>query len=344
MKSLKNRILPGLLAIVLALSLFVPALADDDPPPPPNQTTITGNYVAPVIAVTVPSTGEVVISPYAIPIELDDTAKTKLEDQQIMTKPLFIINNSDLDLRVSATVIGTPTGILKLATAAPAAGDITNSAFVYMQMSTTTLKDADKVSGGTTLDKDKSYPVFAAWDPAYSADNDLVVSNKAGTPKEMAKLAKSTITESGGSKTITWNEGSIAMFRLSGQVTEEPKTAWTAADGFSVTVAFTFKPDSVKASLAVDKSEIDLSGDNDTATLTASIKNAEVEKIEWSISPAVGSNVTFTGTENSPTATLKVATGASSTAETHTITAKITTKTGEVYTATATVKVTGDNP
>ena len=145
MKTLKNRVLSGAMAGVLAMSLAVPAFAAD------NTTTVTGTYKAVTIDVTVPETGVAFINPYALEIEVPEsegsTTNVRISGQQIVSAPMAIQNKTAMDLSVSATVTGevdlTKTD-MKLATSttkgtgaegdadyvAPATG---KSAFVYLQ-------------------------------------------------------------------------------------------------------------------------------------------------------------------------------------------------------------------
>lgn len=57
---------------------------------------------APVIQVTVPRSGRVIINPYSLPVEIGDEVST----DQITSETMMIYNSSDVPVIVSATVVG----------------------------------------------------------------------------------------------------------------------------------------------------------------------------------------------------------------------------------------------
>ena len=253
MKALKKRILPGVMAGVLALTMAVPAFAASTASPAPNtKTEITGTYTEIPIAVRVAPTGEALINPYGVPVALTGS-DDKIVGQQISTKPLFVINEGDVALYVSAAVTTAVNSgsDLRLTTEKPSAEDTSKSAFVYLQMAPTELTDADKVSSGNTVDPAKGNKVYAEWEQDYDEDADLVLQNDKEVKKEnMVRIEKSTVV-TGQNASITWSKGSVAMYRLAGQVTAEPREAWVATDGFKANVAFTFKPDTTSVSYKI---------------------------------------------------------------------------------------------
>lgn len=339
MKTLKKRVLSCVMAGVLAVSMAVPAFATASPSPAPNTSTnITGAYVDIVIDVNVPTTGEAQVNPYGLPVKLDDDGTNKITGEQIVTKPLLLVNNSDSNLNVSASVTATAKGDLRFAAAAPTASDTYKSAFVYLQMKPTALKAANKANDGADniqgLRPDDVNGVFENWKQDYAAAKDLVLNGtSAATKDKMVTLAAATISTTGGTTTVTWNEGSIAAFRLAGKVNANPKEAWVTRDGFTAAIAFTFKPDTAVASL--DKTTLDLAA-NGTADLTVSLSDGVgIKSITWDTGDATKATVAA----KSDPANGSVATVTGKAAGTTAITATVVGENGITYTASCDVTV-----
>lgn len=334
MKNLKKRILSSALAGVLAVSMAIPAFAEDP------STVLTATYAQPVISVTVPATGAVVINPYGMPVVLNpDAASTdqaSIVGAQIVTKPLAIVNNGATDLKVSATVTAETTGDLRLATSKPSSSDTTKSAYVYLQMTNSALDEGKKAtsSGAATaiagMDNTEVSKAVAAWEQrAYASSTDLLLSGTAAATKENMLTLKAKDAATG------LQVGSVGLFRLAGQVVASPRDAWATTDGFTATVAFSFKPDLTTAS--VDNATLSLSmAGTKTGDLIVSLdNNTTITDVAWESSdeskatvaaldnPADHSKATVTG----------VATG------TATITATITASNGLTYEVTCDVTI-----
>lgn len=267
MKNMKQRIVSGALAGALAVSLAVPAFASSK-----NSTKITGTYQEVTIAVTVPTTGTAQINPYGLTVKAGDAS---IIGHQIVTQPLAIVNMSDMDLKVNATVTGEVKGNFKFATEStkaveddPDTADVdetkaaptTNSAFVYLEMEV----PADSIlnTDGTAVDTAKLNTAAAGWavgtytipeldddapegTPAPTTDPSkvLVGTKAASSEKPLVTLAKATTTGTGDSAVTKPAADGVAMFRLSGDCVKSPKTAWAKTDGFTATIAFTFEPE-----------------------------------------------------------------------------------------------------
>lgn len=330
MKSLKNRILSAAMAGILAVSMAIPAFA--------SSTNIEGSYQDITIAVLVPKTGTAQINPYGLPVKLT-TAGKSITGEQIVTKPLAIANQSEVDLAVSATVTASLKGDLTFLEAAPAADTTSKGAFVYLQMK----QDATLVQGALNTEKTNFTDAVldtaaAAWKQAYNADKDLVLNSRdAGASKENMVFLKKGTAPSGGGDIMDIAAGGAAMFRLSGAVVAAPREAWTAADGFTSTVAFTFKPDTTAVNATIDKTTLTVgAGAAHTATVTISgltTDGVNITSVTWA---AAGSNATVAGSgTNNTTGTI---TGAAAGDET--ITATVTADNGMTYTYTVNVTVT----
>lgn len=263
MLNLKKRIIPTALAGVMALSMAVPAFASSS-----NTTKVTATYSEIAIDVTVPTTAAVTINPMGMPVKLPKAADDSTDVEvatQIVTMPSAIVNRSSMDLTVGATVTGTVKGNFKFAATAWDASDETeaakhtyNEAFVILEMKKNDAGDNLLADDGIKIDADKIATEWdewteKTWTGLASADdvaaavagtddaNDaiLVLSTKAATTGKngLVKLDAATIADG----EVTVNVGSVGLFRLSGLVNENPKTAWAKADGFGATIAFTFK-------------------------------------------------------------------------------------------------------
>jgi hypothetical protein len=258
MKSLKNRIATGVLAGAMAMSLAVPAFAATN-----TTTKVTATYSEIPISVTVPAAATVQINPMGMPVKLPvtdaDNDKNTEVGFQIVTMPSAIINSSSMDLAVGATVTGTVKGNFKFAATGWDSSDATkipttNSAFVILEMKKG-VDVLDKSGETPVVDATKIGTAWGAWGEqdfatdfsteqgvadkvAGTDDADdavVVLSTKATTSTQ--GLVKLAAADADGVPT----DNSVGLFRLSGQVVENPKTPWAKTDGFGATIAFTFK-------------------------------------------------------------------------------------------------------
>jgi hypothetical protein len=242
------------MATLMAASLAAPAFAADSDTT--ESTTnrslkVEGTYQAVDIAVVVPSTGTVIVNPYALPVEIakdSDEKAIKVEGQQIATKPLAIKNKSEVALDINVSATATVKGSLTLA-AAPVdvAKETKNAAFVYLDIESSTLAGDDDTVTADAISS--AYATQAASWTAYTVpDNDnpepanlLVLKTSAVSKTGMGTLVASKLDEDDGSWK-EYDEGSIAFVGLTGSCAQSPKTAWTTKDGLTATIAFTFTP------------------------------------------------------------------------------------------------------
>lgn len=231
----KKRVASAALAGALALSMAAPAFA--------SQSVITGNYKEVRLAVTVPTTGKAVINPYGLPIALSDSYN--LSGQGISNAaPLTIQNRSAVPLDVNVSITSAPladsTFVFETNNAL-GASETGNKGLVKFEMfsapalTEATLEDEDTLIGG-----------FAALDSANALPaNGVQLKGVAGTPDEATKIL--TLRE--GSADGELQAGGAAYFRLTGEAVKAPATPWTAADGFTATIAFTFEPSAAEFAL-----------------------------------------------------------------------------------------------
>lgn len=112
MKTMKNRVLSGAMAGVLAMSLAVPAFAADD-----HTTVVTGKYQDTPIAVTVPETGKAFINPYGLNIEVPVPAEVSLTAAVIAF--LAIVAGRKENARVASKLSSSVQAVLGVATQSP---------------------------------------------------------------------------------------------------------------------------------------------------------------------------------------------------------------------------------
>jgi hypothetical protein len=232
------------LAGAMAASLSIPALADTQPA---NSTVVTGAYQDIAIAVTVPESGTAQINPYGLPVKFTKSASStkaaQVTGEQIVTQPLAIYNEGDVALDVAASVTTTATNDVTISKTAITEKTTGKAIYAYLQMVQSANKTLDEAG------KDKIIDEYATSD-TWAADgvSKLVLdSAKEASQEKMVTLAASkvtTTTDAQGKETstVTYNAGSIALYRLAGEVVTKPSDAWTTSDGFTATVAFTFTP------------------------------------------------------------------------------------------------------
>lgn len=224
MKKINQRWLSATMAMAMAASMTVPALAADTTVDTTGEdgkysakTSITGELEAPTIKLTVPQTGTVIINPYKMTVNSEATGNEDVSDQ-IISATQFIKNESDVDINVSATVIGKPAedGEAVLATSALKGSETTKSVFMYLEIG--------ESSDGST---------DPSWKGSYVSSDPSMV---AVTSKSTTKANMYTLKADVGS-TPTY-----AGFRLNGAAASKPTKAWTDKDKVDVEIAFTFDP------------------------------------------------------------------------------------------------------
>lgn len=209
-------------AVVMAMS--APAFAAD---PPANTTTISGAYNAIDLRVVVPATGNAIINPYGLPYQMGDAT---ISGQQITTgAPLVLQNKSTVPLAVTANLSGTGSTGVTLE-AASATTDYTTSTDKKLHVVFEAFT-ADSLTALNVTDTDTLRPLFAALD----SDDAVLTGDVTGTA---ANATGSLVLREGADGEV--QSGGAALYRLSGEVSK--KAAWTSADTFTATIAFTFEP------------------------------------------------------------------------------------------------------
>lgn len=201
---MKKRVL---LCTVLALLLLVtPAFASS------YSTKIDALCNLPDISVVVPTTAEVFINPYKVPIAIESNESAA----QIVSTPACIENQSEVPISVTVTVTGAvkEESDMSLSTSTTGGVGSRKRAFVYFEM----------------IASNAATPPQSVWADEYDMERHLVIRTAAKTKKDLVVLDAAD------------GANHFGAFRLSGDCAAFPKIAWTDADGIDVTIAFTFTP------------------------------------------------------------------------------------------------------
>lgn len=323
---LSKKIASAALAGVMAVSLAVPAFASS------RSVNISSTYAEQEIAVTVPETGTALINPYGLDIKIKvgtgdsatDTGKA-LKGQQIAMQPLTIVNGSEMDLAVSATVTGEAAGDLILSSEAPARDAVTKSAYVFLQMKTeNTLVEAKRdatAAGIQGFDATTIATAFENWAAVKKPGaNDIVLGPVAASKSNIITLKACTPT--GTNNALELQAGSVGLMRLAGVVVKNPITPWAETDGFTANVALTFAPaPKAKTTVTVTLSpaSVPLNNTTTSADITATIADTDtadpvqIEKVEWVVisgtAATVAEKTAYSATNKTAVATATKGTG-----------------------------------
>jgi len=209
---MKYKKLAAMAASTLMLAGSYTAFAVDAPESGSmNSTVIEAVCDLPEIKVTVPTTGELFINPYEMPVEING----EYIGYQIVSTPTVIQNESTVPLKVSATVTGAikEGSDMTLSSSSVDPKSTKKKAFIYFEIQPT------------------NDPETAEWDSGYDANKHIVVRTSPKSKKNMVTL---DIADEAGEKKC------YGAFRLTGDCAAVPKIGWTEADGVNVTIAFTF--------------------------------------------------------------------------------------------------------
>lgn len=282
----KKRFGSTVMAGALALSLAAPAFAANN-----TSTTITGAYTDIPIAVSVPTTGTAQINPYGLPVTITKSNDTTVDlvGQQITTKPLSVKNQGtvSLDMGVSSFLV-TPTGDISIAAAKNAEKEIAVNLEVAGLDDTTLAVSSDSENLDNLIidafaDEDSWANAITLPAPAFAKGG---TAPNPANKNNMAVLGAVTPKSEG----FTYGRKSIALFRLTGKLAEEPVNAgaadpWKETDGFSAAIVFKFTPHAdVAASVALDNSSLTASiaaGNSGSLTATFNPGDTDLTVTSW---------------------------------------------------------------
>lgn len=294
------------MAGALAVSMMAPAFAASN-----NTTTIEGGYEEMPIAVVVPTTGTAQINPYGLPVTLTktDTTKVQITGQKITTQPLSLRNQGTVGMDVNASLKVLPKGDASIRGAALTASETGKEIDVSLEVAGL---DNAKYAVSTIDPTLEDALIDAFADPATWTGAGSLRAPAAASPSATVTPAKSgaalavlgAATEAGG--LVTYGNDSIAMFRLTGELNQEPNdgaspavdTPWTEEDGFTATIVFKFTPTVPSAGDAtVTLSPLTLGADgNVTATFNAGSTSLTVTSWSWNSNNPSVATVTSSGT------------------------------------------------
>lgn len=210
-----KKVLSVVLALALVLTLAVPSFAanitDSAKAAEGITQAITGTTNVPTIAVTVPTTGTIVLNPYKL--SYDDSADqdgSGSNTDQVISATQYIVNGSSVPVVVSASVKATPAGNAKLATKT-LVGDtktLTNSAYLYFEA-----KTAD--------------------------DNTTAVTDWSGATQQVLGTAAKKIALPTMAADVDGSTPTYLAYHIAGDAVANPTTAWTTADKYDVEIVFT---------------------------------------------------------------------------------------------------------
>lgn len=303
------------LAGAMCASLSVPAFASG------TETEVTATYKAPVISVDVPADAKAFINPLGLDIKVDETNGPTLSGRQIISAPMALKNRGGTDLQVGATVsvtVNDSSDLRFVSASTGGASAATKSVFAYIQAIQEKTLVGNETTGVAAADIATAYGNWEASD--YNAATDIVVNSALPASKDnLVILRAADVTDPANP---VYKAGSVALVRLAGDCTStlttgdgwvETKTtgtgdaAVTTGDGFTVNVAYTFRPATVaKYDVTLDlkdpsntaasvTADLTKAAEGDTVTLTlADIGGAQ--SVTVVVKDADGGNVAVTGT------------------------------------------------
>ena len=112
-----KKLISLLLALVLAAS------------PAARAAGVPAEAEPPVISVSVPDTGAVIVNPYRLPVELDGQETT----EQIAGSTMILENRGNVAVDVSVSAIGSPTGGVVFTARPPAESAAEKDVFLYAE-------------------------------------------------------------------------------------------------------------------------------------------------------------------------------------------------------------------
>lgn len=207
-------------ALFAACRVFLSIVTQASAASTSRRVRISALVKLPVISIVVPSTGVVYLNPKSLPVKLQG----KVDSSSIVNMPWAIENRSEVPIQVSASVEGTVKNTSDMVLSNSSVANSTTTAkraFLYL--------NCQQADPGDDVN-DMSWPAF---DPA----KNIVVSTST------VRTKKNILTLAAGNEDGTTAAGGVGVFRLSGDVTPNPKEAWNPnKDLVNVSITFTFTP------------------------------------------------------------------------------------------------------
>ena len=202
-------------------------MATGDDGYPTQELEVTGELADAIIKITFPTEPTVIINPYGMDVNITEKVTS---NAQVLSPSYGLTNESNVDLAVTLTAVGAVSGEATLAAAPDDIGEdeTDKKVFMYVEMAECTKPDGSD----------------AVWAAEYSADadNQLAVADSAQDPAvEILKLPKAEY------KAGALYKAKYAAFKLGGNATTNPTSAWAESDTVAVTLTFSFKPTTIEA-------------------------------------------------------------------------------------------------
>ncbi len=328
-----KRFASSVLAGTLALSLAAPAFAANN-----TTTNIAGTYTDIPVAVVVPTTGAAQINPYGLPVSITKSNDTTVDltGQKITTRPLSIKNQGAVALEVGvSSFVVVPKGDVSIDTSANTDKQIKVDLEVAgLSDATLAIASDNEKLDDLLIDK---FADTATWAGAQKLAAPQAAKSAAASAITAAKSTAAMATL--GAATVkgdltTYGKDSIALFRLTGDLAQEPQTAanapdpWKETDGFEATIVFKFTPAPPSAGDA--SVNMVIASTTAAATFNAGTSGLTATSYAWSSDNT--SVATVAGTTN--TGIITQVAGAT-TGQTATITVTVTLSNGSTVTGTA---------
>ena len=294
-----KKLMSAAMAGALALSLSVPAFASGntvltgvDSLGEGATIEVTGTTKTADVKVTVPTSSSVVLNPYELDYTVEGAASAV--NDQIISAAQYIVNESDLPVKVSTSVTGTIEGTGDFA-AADATAEGTKKVHLEFNIGET--------SDGTT--ESTNYETKALTKTA-TAFTDITMDEKGGANPAIS-------------------------FKFTGDAAENPTTPWTTDDIVGATIVFSFALDnsgggsgSTTPSVAASMTGTPTAGGS--VTLNAAISNIDASKnpsYSWAVTTDTNSIVDSFTDSGAAAQTVNIAGGAT-TGQSATLTVTVT--------------------
>lgn len=211
---MKRRITAILIAIVLAAAMSLGVLSAQ-------TTEIHAIYSDPKIEIVVPSTGQMLINPGNLPVNVNGT----VQSSQIVNTPWGIENHSEVAIKVDAVVTGEVAAGSTIEFSSRAVSRRTRDKLVFLYLD---MKVADP---GMDLERDLNWS-----ETVYNSRKQMLITENENERANIMLLAPAKLDGS-------LSKGGIGAFYLNGSVTPDPEDEWNSdKDKVNVKIAFTFRP------------------------------------------------------------------------------------------------------
>ena len=230
---MKAKLMKRLMALAMMATMtvsttaFAAEMTTGDDGYPTQEVEVTGELADAIIKITFPTAPTVIINPYGMDVNITEKLTS---NAQVLSATYPLVNESNVDLAVNLTAVGTVGGEAALAAAPSDITETTEDKLVFMYVEMT-----NKVTKEDGSD--------AVWLTEYSDSNETqmaVVEDAPDESEEILKLPKADY------KSGSLSKAKYAAFKLGGKATTNPTSAWADTDEVSVLLTFSFKPTTIE--------------------------------------------------------------------------------------------------